>query len=87
MPSQAVSAVAIDPVTPQNVYLARPQGLFRSADGGLTWSAMGESLGAEPVALTLDPQHPATLIALVADGTMLRSEDGGTTWAALEVDS
>jgi len=85
VPSQVVNAIAIDPVTPQNVYLASPEGLFRSADGGLNWEALPFRLSSEPMALTLDPKHPATVFVLLADGSLLRSDDGGTTWVTLEV--
>lgn len=79
-----VNAVAVDPVTPQNVYLAAPSGLFRSADGGLNWQPVKTELASEPLALTLDPQHPATLFVLLADGTVIRSDNSGDTWATLE---
>jgi photosystem II stability/assembly factor-like uncharacterized protein len=87
VPAQTVNAIAIDPATPQNVYLASPDGLFRSADGGLNWEALPSRLSSEPVALTLDPQHPATLFVLLADGSLLRSDDGGTAWITVEVGS
>ena len=86
MPTQKVNAIAIDPVTPQNVYLAGPDGLFRSTDSGLTWEAMNTQLNSEPLALTLDPRGPAMLFTLLADGTLLRSSDGGTAWASVEGD-
>ena len=80
MPSQTVNAIAIDPIVPQNVTLAGPSGLFRSKDGGLTWVALKVQLDSAPLALTLDPRHPATLFALLANGTLLRSDDSGETW-------
>ena len=86
-PSQKANSIAIDPITPQNVYLAGPDGLFRSPDGGLTWEAIGVQVSSQPLALTLDPRHPAQLFALFANGTLLRSEDSGTTWVTLEIGS
>ena len=83
VPTQEVKAIAIDPLTPQNVYLASPDGLFRATDGGLTWEALNASLSSEPVALTLDPQHPTTLFALLMGETLLKSDDSGTTWATV----
>ena len=79
-----VNAIAVDPITPQNVYFASPDGLFRSADGGLTWEALNTQLDSEALALTLDPRHPATLFAWLADATLLRSDDSGVTWATVE---
>ena len=83
MPSKKVNAIAVDPVTPQNVYLAGPGGLFRSADGGVTLEVMPVELNSEPLALTLDPHTPTTLFVLLADGALWKSEDAGKTWAAL----
>ena len=87
MPSQKVNAIAVDPVTPQNVYLAGPDGLSRSADGGLTWTAMPLQFKAEALALTLNPQDPKSLFALLSDGTLLISQDQGATWAVREIGS
>ncbi len=85
VPAQTVNAIAIDPVTPQNAYLAGPNRLFRSKDGGLTWEALPFRLSSEPLALTLDPRNPARLFVLLADGTLMQSEDGGTSWVNKEI--
>jgi len=85
VPSPEVNSIAIDPITPQNVYLVGPDGLFRSIDGGLTWGAMNAVLEAEPLALTLDPRNPGTLFVLLAGGAVLRSDDSGSVWATLEI--
>ncbi len=84
MPSAKVNAIAIDPVTPQNVYLASPDGLFRSADGGLTWKTMKVDVKAAPLALTLNPRTPAMLFVLLADGTLMRGDNSGDTWTTVE---
>lgn len=80
-----MDAIAVDPITPQNVYLAGPDGLFRSADGGLTWEAMATQFDSEPLALALDPRSPMTLFTLLADETLWRSADSGTTWTIVEI--
>jgi photosystem II stability/assembly factor-like uncharacterized protein len=85
VPSQKVNAITVDPVTPQNVYLAGPGGLFRSADGGLTWATIRLESKAEALALTLDPHDPKSLFALLSNGTLLFSQDQGATWATREV--
>jgi hypothetical protein len=82
VPSQQVNAIAIDPVTPQNVYLAGPDGLFRSADGGLAWESLPLTTDSAPVGLALDPHQPATLFALLANGTVWTSLDSGEAWVA-----
>ena len=85
MPSQTVTALIVDPIVPQNVYLASPSGLFRSKDGGLTWVDLKAQLDSAPVALALDARHPATVFALLANGTLLRSDDRGATWAPRKI--
>lgn len=79
-----IRSIAVDPVTPQRVYVAGPAGLFRSNDGGLTWAAAGDGLKGEPLAVTLDPTSPQTVMAVLADGSVWKSADGATTWTPLE---
>jgi len=78
-----VRSVAVDPITPQRVYVAGPAGLFRSDDGGLTWVATGEGLAGEALALTLDPASPQTVLTVLTDGSVWKSTNGATTWAAV----
>jgi photosystem II stability/assembly factor-like uncharacterized protein len=85
VPSQTVTALAVDPIVPQNVYLAGPSGLYRSNDGGLSWVDLKVQLDSAPIALTLDSRHPATIFALLTSGTLLHSDDSGATWAARKI--
>jgi len=75
-----VRSVAVDPVTPQRIYAAGPAGLFRSDDGGLTWTAASAGLTGEPLAVTLDPATPQTVFVVLTDESVWQSTDGGDTW-------
>ena len=77
-----IRSVAVDPINPKRVYVAGPAGLFRSDDGGLTWTVASNGLSGEPLAVTLDPGTPQTVFALLADGTVWQSRDGAMTWKA-----
>jgi len=79
-----IRSVAVDPLNPQRVYAAGPAGLFRSDDGGLTWETANDGLKGEPLAVTLDPASPQTVVAVLTDGSVWRSADGATTWPAVE---
>jgi photosystem II stability/assembly factor-like uncharacterized protein len=66
-------------------------GLYRTADGGKTWStltaATHKGLPAGPwgrVEVTVAPSDPATVYALIEskDSALFRSGDGGVTWEA-----
>ncbi len=57
-------------------------GLFRSDDGGLSWTPSGAGLpNAEVLDVAADPSAPAVAYAATHDG-LFRSRDGGATWAA-----
>ncbi len=96
----AVIRVVVDPLTPSTVYAATVAvtfrytfqmsggGVFKSTDGGATWSPAGSGLGGagESAAsllsdLAIDPQTPSTLFAAVGD-TVFRSQDGAASWTA-----
>ena len=79
-----VRSVAIDPLNPKRVYAAGPAGLFRSDDGGLVWEATGDGLADEPLAVSLDPASPRTVIVVLTDGSVWQSSDGATTWQPAE---
>jgi len=80
MPSP-ISTIAIDPQNPKTVYAVEPRApaLFKSVDGGATWSTVNS--GIAPFALAIDPQNPNTLYASTNDG-FFKSADGGTNWTA-----
>jgi photosystem II stability/assembly factor-like uncharacterized protein len=75
--------IAVDPRNEKNV-LAGGHGIFRSRDGGLTWTAhtpsSGLSSGAGVQSLVFDPENSDTVYA-VAVGSVWRSLDGGQTFS------
>lgn len=84
---QAVSII-VDPSNPSTLYLANnddgtpyDNGVYKSTDGGTTWSAINSGLPALPMvnALALDPLSSSTLYAGTISG-LFKSLDGGNTW-------
>jgi len=66
------------------VYATVPAGVFRSDNGGQTWTQASNGLeGASIVALALHPKQPDTLFAATAGGALFRSTDGAGRWAAM----
>ncbi len=79
-PGANVNALAIDPLTPANVYAAIGAGLFKSTDGGGSWRALTIERGIV-VSLTIDPRTSTTLyVSNWTTGHLLKSTDGGDTW-------
>src|SRR5438093_2141363 len=75
----SVSALAIDPQTPTTLYAGtRFDGVFKSTDGGGTWSASNTGLpqGRSVDALAIDPQTPTTLYVGTFGG-VFKSTDSG----------
>src|SRR5438034_770926 len=83
----SIRALAIDPQSPATLYVA-VQGdrvysdLYKSTDGGGSWTAANTGLPATYGALAIDPQTPTTLYAGTSSQGLFKSTDGGVSWAA-----
>ena len=83
-----VTNMAIDPVTPSNVFLAYAYGnqgeggVQRSSDGGQTWNATQHLSGVPVRALAIDPSASSRIYAATGAG-VFRSTDGARDWAPL----
>jgi len=88
----SVSAVAIDPSAPNQVYVGTGRGFAYSSDGGLSWqrqiSTPISSNNLAPLlevasvnALSVDPVHPAIVYAGTRSG-VYKSLDAGRHWLA-----
>ncbi len=73
-----VTSVAVHPRNPDVVF-ARGDGLWRSDDGGTTWTRLDLSQSFA-LALALDPRSERVLYVDAKGGGVLRSTDGGRTW-------
>jgi photosystem II stability/assembly factor-like uncharacterized protein len=83
-----IAVVAVDPTTPEIAYAAvrRPAAalVFKTIDGGATWTPAGAGLDAESIeSLVIDPVNPQTLYAGGFGSTrgVFKSTNGGQSWA------
>lgn len=72
-----VSALAFDPSS-KTLYAGTGDGLFRSPDGGMSWSKLGYTDGVG--ALAVSPTNPKVIVLVRPGGEVYRSEDGGLSW-------
>ncbi len=81
-PMAGVNAVAIDPVAPNVVYAGTQKGVFKSSNGGLSWSdpSNGALDGTNVHCLAIDPLTPTNVYAGTGRG-VLKSTNGGATWS------
>jgi len=74
-----VNGFAVSPGDPRMMYVAMRDGLFRSADGGEGWTAVGTGLR-NMAAVAVNPKRPAEVFAATEGGVISRSTDAGKTW-------
>jgi photosystem II stability/assembly factor-like uncharacterized protein len=74
-----VNGFAVNPADPKVMFAALRDGLFRSADGGESWKAVGKGLK-NMAAVAVNPRRPDEVYAATADGVIFRSADGGMRW-------
>ena len=82
----SVRDLAVDPAKPDTLYVATNSGgVWRSDDGGATWSLPGAAMtGREVTWIEADPGTPGTVWAGVNDPgrpALWRSRDRGATWS------
>jgi photosystem II stability/assembly factor-like uncharacterized protein len=98
-PTQSIGAIAVAPSNPNIIYVASGEGLhrpdlsvgngiYKSSDGGKTWTHLGLRNGQQIPALVVDPRDPNRLFVAVLghpyganeERGIFRSTDGGETW-------
>ena len=80
--SANLSSLAIDPRQPATVYasLTNSGGVYKSTDGGQTWTNAGSGLsGAFVESIVIDPFHSNVLYAWAGSGGYV-SNDGAASW-------
>jgi len=78
-----VFAIAVDPVNDHAVIAGGGQGgLYRSADGGATWTRVQRG-SAAVLTIAFSPFNPTLVLAGTRDGGALMSTDGGAKWSSV----
>ncbi len=81
LPSYPFGLMAFDPVDPQIMYVGYyEQGMFKTTNGGDTWSEVGSFNMKRIRSICVDPWD-ARVVYAGTDGYLFRSTDKGATWS------
>jgi photosystem II stability/assembly factor-like uncharacterized protein len=78
-PGAGVGPLVVDPRDSSNVYAATGGRVYRSTDGGRSWTG-GVQIDPRVDSLAIDPQRPSMLYAGTGQG-VFKSIDAGRSWA------
>lgn len=101
-PVQSIGALALDPTNPKVVWVGTGEawtrnstsigdGIYKSTDGGETWTNMGLPNSERITRIVVDPRDDNTVYACVpgklfadsADRGLYKTSDGGSTWSLI----
>lgn len=84
LPEGRIYSLAVDPSKPEVLYAGLRQGVFKTTDGGQSWSQATDLV--EDAVVTVDAGDPERIYAVGADGTLAVSTSAGKQWTMTEVD-
>jgi hypothetical protein len=80
----AIRALAIDPSNPTTVYTGTNVGLFKSTNGGTSWTRLSSGLTSSSIrSVVIDPVTPATLYVGTNSSGVFKSTNSGANWTAM----
>lgn len=77
--SGQVISLAVSPSDPFVLYAGTPNGVAKSADGGVAWTDLGPQ-GVPILAVAVSPSDPNRVFILSTNGEIYRTDDGGDSW-------
>ncbi|MFD0962416.1 LamG-like jellyroll fold domain-containing protein [Pseudofulvibacter geojedonensis] len=80
-----VGVVEIDPTNENIVYVGAGSKLYKTLDGGTTWSTLLNISQLDTHAITINPNNP-NIVLIAGNKGLRRSTDGGTTWTTIYTD-
>lgn len=82
-PVTTITAIRVHPENPDVVIFAASGDLWRSTDGGMSWTVIGDinfqNLNLNTWEIAFQPDNPEVVFAATNQG-LFRSENGGDTW-------
>jgi photosystem II stability/assembly factor-like uncharacterized protein len=85
LPEGRVYSLAVDPSNPKVVYAGLREGVFKTTDGGQSWTQVTDQV--EDAVVTVNAGNPNEVYAVGADGRLVFSADAGERWTKAEDDN
>ncbi|HUM38512.1 MAG TPA: hypothetical protein PKJ04_02230 [Nitrospira sp.] len=81
--SDPVVVIQVHPTNPDILYIATNDYIYKSRDGGKTWSNLSKGMSySRVIAMGIDPLYPATIYAGTKGDAVYKSYDGGQRWTS-----
>jgi photosystem II stability/assembly factor-like uncharacterized protein len=78
--SESIVSIALHPKSPDILYVATNDAVYKSRDGGGTWEKFPSFSARRVTTLAIDPLLPATIYAGTMGDAVYKSPDGGQHW-------
>lgn len=84
--SDPIVVIEVHPTNPDILYIATNDYIYKTRDGGKTWSNLSKGMSySRVIALAIDPAYPATVYAGTKGDAVYKSYDGGQRWTSMRV--
>ena len=82
--SDPIVVIQLHPTNPDILYIATNDYIYKSRDGGKTWSNLSKGMShSRVIAMAIDPAYPATIYAGTKGDAVYKSYDGGQRWTSI----
>jgi photosystem II stability/assembly factor-like uncharacterized protein len=76
--------IQLHPKNPDILYVTTNDYIFKTRDGGKTWSNISKGMShSRVIAMAVDPSYPATVYAGTKGDAVYKSYDGGQRWTSM----
>jgi photosystem II stability/assembly factor-like uncharacterized protein len=81
--SDPIVVIQLHPKNPDIIYVATNDYIYKTRDGGQTWSNLSRGMShSRVIAMAVDPAYPATVYAGTKGDAVYKSYDGGQRWVS-----
>ena len=82
--SDPIVVIQLHPTNPDILYIATNDYIYKSRDGGKTWSNLSKGMShSRVIAMAIDPAYPATIYAGTKGDAVYKSYAGGQRWTSI----